>query len=95
MPADSWFLTVFIFWMVTLAANLLMGVGTFGGATNARELEDALVARGAFSSSLVLAYVFVVPAKCASRRQSSARAPRWWPSVPPCPSAQPAARLLR
>jgi len=59
---DSWFLTVFIFWMVTLAANLLMGVGTFGGATNARELEDALVARGAFSSSLVLAYVFVVPA---------------------------------
>mmetsp|Transcript_2394 Transcript_2394/g.6699 ORF Transcript_2394/g.6699 Transcript_2394/m.6699 type:complete len:354 (-) Transcript_2394:577-1638(-) len=59
---DAWFLTAFIFWIVTLLANLLMGVGTFGGATTARELEEALVARGAFSSSIVLAYVFVVPA---------------------------------
>ena len=60
--ADSWFLTAFIFWLVTMAANLLMGVGTFGAAKTPRELEEVLVSRGAFSSSLVLAYVFVVPA---------------------------------
>ena len=50
---DSWFLTAFIFWLVTMAVNMLMGVGSFGAAKTPRELEEALVARGAFSSSLV------------------------------------------
>ena len=59
----GWFYTVGIFWVVSVLANLMVGLGIFGLAGDVYALQDQLVNRGSFSSGAVLAYVFVVPAR--------------------------------
>lgn len=58
--SEGYLLTVLVFWVLTMLANLFGGLGTFA-ATERDGLRDAIVGRGVFSSSFVLAYVFVVP----------------------------------
>ena len=58
--SEGYLLTVLVFWVLTMLANLFGGLGTFA-ATERDGLRDAILSRGVFSSSFVLAYVFVVP----------------------------------
>ena len=57
------YLTTFIFWLVTIATNLLRGIGAFSSADTTASLTSGLSERGHFAAGVVLAYVFVVPPK--------------------------------
>lgn len=58
--SDGYLLTVVVFWFITMLANMLGGMGIVAAAERG-ELRGALVERGVFSASFLLAYVFVVP----------------------------------
>jgi len=55
---EGYLLTVCVFWIVTMLANLFSGMGVL-----AKEGSDGLTSRGVLSASFVLAYVLVVPAR--------------------------------
>jgi len=58
--SESYCFTVLVFWIVVVLCNLLGGMGVVA-ATARAGLREALINRGVFTGTFVLAYVFVVP----------------------------------
>jgi len=61
--AVEWWMSAFMFWLVSILTNFVSGLGVFSSAPSADRLQEMLQHRGTFASGAVLAYVFVVPAQ--------------------------------
>jgi len=59
--SESWFLSAFVFWTVSIITNFVSGLGIFASTASVTTLLEQLHARGTYASGAVLAYVFIVP----------------------------------